>query len=81
MGFNSELKGLIVYIQHNPPLHTCKVIYFLTLSKQSFRSVKLEILHSLTGLYKNPTEQLIGLKICLVAYVPVYFCQTGSYLV
>jgi len=55
-------------------------MHFSTFSQQNIRSVKLEILHSLTGLYKNPTEQLIGINICLVAYVPMHFCHTGSNL-
>lgn len=77
------MTGLILYFQHNQPLNTsaCKVMYFLTFPQQNVRSAKLEILHSLRDLYKNPTEQLIGLKINLVAYVLVYFCQTCNNLV
>jgi len=77
------MTGLISYFQHKQPLNTsaCKVKYFLTLPQKNVKSVKLEILHSLRDLYKNSTEQMIGLKISLVAYVLVYFCQTCNNLV
>jgi len=72
--------GLVLYFRQYSPLHTsvCSDVFLDIFKKKNVTSFKLKILHSLTGLYKNPTEQLIGLKICLVAYVPVYFCQTSS---